>query len=252
MRPSATVVLTAAALLGACGSGDEASAPSTTRPVIEVQDAAATTPPTEPSGYVERVDNPYFPLLPGSRWLYRGTEDGERVEIEVTVTDDRRTVNGISAVVVHDVVKANGEVVENTYDWYAQDRDGTVWYVGEDSSEIEDGKVVSKHGSWEAGVDGATAGIAMPAAPKPGATYRQELYPGEAEDMAEVVRLDGSTAVPFGRFDGLLVIKEWNPLEPKVVEEKYYAKGVGAVLEVVIAGGKGRVELVEHRVGGTT
>jgi hypothetical protein len=135
--------------------------------------------------------------------------------------------------------------VEDTYDWYAQDIDGNVWYIGEDSSEIEDGEVVSKEGSWEAGIDGALPGIIMWARPEVGVSYRQEFYEGEAEDMAEVVSLDASETVAYGEFDDLLEMREWTPLEPGIAEHKFYAEGIGVVLEVVVEGGEGRIELID-------
>ena len=134
---------------------------------------------------------------------------------------------------MRDTVTVDGEVVEDTRDWYAQDRDGNVWYFGEETAEYEDGKVVSTEGSWEAGVDGALPGIVMHAAPEVGDAYRQEFYEGEAEDLAEVVRDGESATVPAGTFDDVVVIKEWNPLEPESIEEKSFAQGVGMVLEVI-------------------
>jgi hypothetical protein len=153
---------------------------------------------------------------------------------------------GIEAVVVVDQVFEDGELVEDTEDWFAQDAEGNVWYLGEETAEYEDGEVVSTEGAWEAGVDGALPGIVMHADPQPGQAYRQEYDEGEAEDMAEVVRLDGTVSVPFGEFTDVVVIKEWTPLEPDVVEEKYYATGIGPVLEVTVVGGSERNELVEH------
>ena len=134
-----------------------------------------------------------------------------------------------------------------TSDWYAQDNDGNVWYFGEDSREYEDGEEVSTEGSWQAGVDGAQPGIIMKANPRIGDSYRQEYYPGEAEDMGQVIRLNESASVPYGSFGEVLVILEWNPLEPDVIEHDYYAPGVGAILEVVVEGEPERVELVEIR-----
>ena len=136
------------------------------------------------------------------------------------------------------------ELVEDTYDWYAQDHEGNVWYFGEETAEYEDGEIVSTAGAWEAGVDGALPGIAMEADPTVGDSYRQEYYPGEAEDMAEVVQTGVSEEVAFGAFDDLIVIEEWTPLEPEVVEEKSYALGVGVVLETTVQGGSGRIELI--------
>ena len=241
-------------LLAACGDDnaatDTASTATTSEPVeaaavIDPGDDGVYDPTIDPADFVAAIDNPYLPLAPGSRWVYEGTVDGEVEHVEVVVTDERREVMGISAVVVRDTVTLDGEIHEDTYDWFAQDRAGNVWYLGEASTEYEDGAPSSTEGSWEAGVDGALPGIVMPAAPEVGDAYRQEFDRGEAEDLAEVVRLAATETVPFGTFDDLLVTREWNPLDPDPVEEKYYAPGIGMVLEVVIRGGEGRVELVE-------
>jgi hypothetical protein len=140
-------------------------------------------------------------------------------------------------------------VVDDTYDRFTQDVEGNVWYLGEETAEYEGGEVVSTEGSWEAGVDGALPGIVMLADPSVGDAYRQEYYEGGAEDLAEVVRTGAEETVAGTRLDRLVVIKEWNPLEPEVLEDKYYAPGVGTVLEVTAAGGDGRVEMVEHTPG---
>jgi hypothetical protein len=175
--------------------------------------------------------------------VYR--EDGQRVE--VTVTNQTKEILGIAATVVHDVVTEDGEVVEDTYDWYAQDKDGNIWYLGEDTKEYENGKVKSTEGSWEAGVDGAEAGILLPAEAEVGMRYRQEYYKGEAEDVGEILSLDEKAEVPFGSFDAVLMTKDTTPLEPDVLEHKFYAKGVGPVLVVAISGGSGREELLRFR-----
>ena len=138
-------------------------------------------------------------------------------------------------------------MAEDTFDWFAQDKDGNVWYFGEDSKEYEDGKVVSTEGSWESGVDGAKPGIVMKANPQVGDAYRQEYYEDEAEDMAEVVSLNEAVSVPQGSFENCLKTKEWTPLEPDIVENKYYAPGVGLVMEVAVEGESGKVELLEIR-----
>ena len=138
---------------------------------------------------------------------------------------------GIDAVVVRDTVTVDGAVVEDTFDWYAQDRAGNVWYLGEDVSNYEDGEVVDHDGSWEAGVDGALPGVVMPAEPSVGDAYRQEYLAGEAEDMGEVIALDGEVEVPAGAFAEVVTTRDWTPLEPDVVEEKDYAPGVGLVRE---------------------
>ena len=150
---------------------------------------------------------------------------GNEQRVVVTVTNETREVMGIEARVVHDLVTEGGVPVEDTYDWYAQDADGNVWYLGEDTKEYEDGKVVSTAGSWEAGVDGAQPGIAVPGAPEVGLTYRQEYYAGEAEDAAAVLSLDEQVEAPLGRFTGVLMTKDSTPLQPEILEYKFYARG---------------------------
>jgi hypothetical protein len=187
------------------------------------------------------VDNPLFPLVPGTRYVYQSGEE----TIEVTVTDDTKQILGVTAIVVRDVVSVGGEIMEDTYDWYAQDKTGDVWYLGEDTKEYENGQLVGTRGSWEAGVDGAQPGIIMHAAqPAVGVPYRQEYYVCEAEDWGEVVSLNESVTVPYGSFDNCLQIREFSPLEPGISEYNYYAPGVGLVLEVDVQSGA-RTELIE-------
>jgi hypothetical protein len=169
----------------------------------------------------------------------------------VTVT--RRTkliANGIRARVVHDVVREDGQLVEVTDDWYAQDKAGNIWYLGEDTTEYENGKPVSKEGSFEAGVDGAQPGVIMPARPRVGMRYRQEYYKGHAEDRARIMSLRERAEVPFGFFRRVLMTRDENPLEPRILEYKFYARGVGPVLAVSVSGGSDREELVRFRRGG--
>jgi len=216
----------------------------------EVNELKKLVPPyrkeIDPADFVDRVDNRYFPLTPGTTFVYEGeTEDGEAVRVEDYVTHETKQVLGVTCVVVRNRVIENGDLVEETFDWYAQDKDGDVWYFGEDAKEYEAGVVVSTEGSWEAGVDGAMPGIIMEANPQAGDLYRQEYYEGEAEDMAEVLSLTESASVTYGSFDNLLMTREWTPLEPGVVEHKYYAPGVGLILEVMVEGGSERVELME-------
>jgi len=191
------------------------------------------------------IDNPYWPMRPGSQWVYR--EGSQRVV--VTVTDRTKVVNGITARVIHDVVTEKGKPVEVTDDWYAQDTAGNVWYLGEDTTEYENGRPVSKEGSWEAGVDGARAGIIMPAKPRVGMRYRQEFYKGHAEDKAQVLSLNEQAQVPFGHFRRVLLTKDFTPLEPKVLEYKLYARGVGPVLVFSVSGGGDDEELVRFKRG---
>ena len=203
----------------------------------------------DPSDFTTEIDNPYWPMQRGSRWAYREAGENGDQRVVVTVTDRKKVVDGIEALVVHDVVSEDGEVVEDTFDWYAQDAEGNVWYLGEDTKEFENGKVVSTEGSWEAGVDGALAGVIVPADPQPGMKYRQEYYAGEAEDAGEVLSLDETATVPYGSFDELLKTKDTTPLEPDVVEHKYYARDVGPVLAVAVSAGGGREELISFHRG---
>lgn len=252
MLLAALAVGLATAACGDSSDGDAAppASPPAPAPVIDPGDGGRYSPEVDPADFGGPIDNPYLPLLPGARWVYEGTSDGEVERIEVVVTDQRRRVMGIDAVVVRDTVTVGGDVVEDTDDWFAQDAAGNVWYLGEASTEYEDGEPVSTEGSWEAGVGGALPGIVMPAEPAVGQAYRQEYDEGDAEDLAEVLAVDGHATVAGDTYRELLVTREWNPLEPATVEEKSYAAGVGLVLEVVTAGGEGRVELVEFTPGG--
>jgi hypothetical protein len=207
----------------------------------------------DPAAFATQIDNPYLPLQPGTTFVYEGTSDGEKEHNDVTVTAETKTILGVQCVVVRDTVTVDGELVEDTLDWFAQDKAGNVWYLGEDSKSYEDGELESTEGSWEAGVDGAQPGIIMPAAPKIGDEYRQEYYPGEAEDMASVLDLGaGPVTVPYGTFDDLLVTKEWSPLEPEVVEQKTYAPGVGLILAESVQGEDERLELIDVRTSTAT
>jgi hypothetical protein len=230
-----------AGLLSGCG-GDEAKA------VIDPGDGGNYSPEVDPSRFVERIDNPYLPFKPGNVWVYESDDGNERIEVEVLT--ETRVVMGITATVVRDTVTEDGELVEDTRDWYAQDLDGNVWYLGEETAEYEDGKVVSTAGAWEAGIDGAKPGIVMLAQPTVGRAYRQEYYQGEAEDMARVDRIGDEASTPAGSFAGLVVITEWTPLEADIVEEKFYAEGVGVVQEVKVKGEEGRVVLVSFTEDG--
>jgi len=224
------------------GGGSE-TATTEPAPVIDPGDGGHYAPVIDPANFVTTVDNPYMPLAAGARWAYDGTSDGEPEHTEVVVTDQQKLVMGIRVVVVRDTVSVRGDVIEDTYDWYAQDRDGNVWYMGEDSKEYENGRVTSTEGSWEAGVDGALPGIVMQAHPAQGQAYRQEYYPGQAEDMAEVAKVGTTKTIGLGDYTDVLVIKEWNPLEPDVVEQKYYAPGIGVIAEDTVTGGDEQSEL---------
>jgi hypothetical protein len=203
-------------------------------------------PHIEPAQFTSTIDNPYFPLRPGSRWVYRGVgADGKPEQTVIEVTSETRRVMGVGCVVVRDTATANGQVVEDSVDWYAQDAEGNVWNFGEETKEFDNGKLVGTEGSWEAGVQGAQPGIAMQANPKIGDHYRKEYFRGEAEDSADVLSLDEHATVPFGAFDGVRMTKEYSPLESELVDHRYYARDVGLVLIVTVKGGNGRTQLVE-------
>jgi hypothetical protein len=200
-------------------------------------------PEFDPDNFVRNVDNRFYPLVPGTRYVYIGEEDGERETNVVVVTHDRKTILGISAVVVLDRVLVDGELKEKTFDWYAQDKEGNVWYLGEDTKEFEDGEVVSTEGSWEAGVQGARAGIIMPAHPEAGQHYRQEFFRGEAEDEARVTSVGVEVTVPYGSFRGCIRTIEWTRLEPGITEAKWYCPGLGFVKARGIEGSDARLVL---------
>ena len=232
LRPLLLVLVVAAA---GCGADEQPALPQGSDP-IEL----------DPADFSSQIDHPFFPMRAGSKWVYEEKDvDGSLQRVEVTVTDRTKTIMGIEARVVHDVVTEDGQVKEDTFDWYAQDKAGNLWYLGEDTKEYEDGKVSSTEGSWEAGVDGALAGILLPADPEVGMAYRQEYYEGEAEDRAKVVSVDEHADVPYGSFDGVLETEDTTPLEPDLVERKYYAKDVGPVLTVAVSkDSRGREELI--------
>jgi hypothetical protein len=163
----------------------------------------------------------------------------------MTVTDQtKRIANGVTARVVSDIVSEGGKPVEITKDWYAQDSDGNVWYFGEDTAEIKPNGERDTSGSFEAGVDGADAGVAMLAHPEAGMTYREEYYKGHAEDRSRVLALDQQAEVPFGHFTDVLLTEDYTPIEPDVLELKFYAKGIGQVLAQTVSGGSEREELI--------
>jgi hypothetical protein len=232
---TALVTVTGALALVGSASGATGSLPQGSEPVS-----------LNPADFTTKVTNPYFPLVPGTRLIYREQAlDGTDQRQVVHVTKRRKLIaNGITARVVRDVVTENGQPVEKTSDWYAQDKAGNVWYLGEDTTAYENGKPVSTHGSFEAGVEGAQPGVIMPASPQVGLTYRQEYYAGHAEDWGKILSLDEQAEVPFGHFTDVLMTKDINPLEPRLVEYKFYARGIGPVLELSASGSTDRVDLI--------
>ena len=249
-RISTLALLVAAMTLAGCGRGGGGGPMRFVRPTAAAPQTKLgkgnhsgggelVVPPFDATQFVSGVDNPYFPLVPGSVLSY---SDGTEIE-QVEVIRGTKKILGVATTIVHDQVFVDGSLTEDTFDWYAQDGDGNVWYFGEDTKELDHGTVVSTEGSWEAGVNGATAGIIMLAEPKVGDSYAQEDAPDVAADKAKVVSLDETVTVAAGTFTGCIETLERTPLEPNVHEYKYYAPGVGLVLEVASSKGRGRLEL---------
>jgi major membrane immunogen (membrane-anchored lipoprotein) len=239
-RPIVIIALISLLLVACGGDGDSAgSLPQGAEPVE-----------LNPDDFVQQIDNPYWPMAPGSKWVLTQTDlEGNKERIEITVTNRKKTIQGIEATVVRDVVSQDGELVEVTSDWFAQDKDGNLWYMGEDTTEYENGKPTTKAGSWEAGRDGAQAGVFLPGKPEVGMAYRQEYRAGEAEDQTKVLSLDEQVEVPQGFYKDVLMTKDYTPLQPEILEHKFYAKGVGPVLIVGVSGGSFREELVRFTNG---
>jgi len=216
------VLLLSACLAAACGGDDY-------------------NPNIDPAHFVAGVTNPMFPLLPGTVFDYKVQESDETVK--VTVLSETKVIKGITCVVVHDVSMTGGMVGEDTRDWYAQDDQGNVWYMGEDTTAF-DGGMTSKEGSWEYGVDGALPGIVMKGSPKVGDVYRQEYRAGEAEDEGEVLSIDASVTVPAGSFTGCVQTRDFTALEPSVEENKFYCPNVGQVRAMTTKGGAEHEDLL--------
>jgi hypothetical protein len=240
------ILLTAAAaagslLLTACGGSPVKYEPS------GVDELAIPTPSPDPDDFVTRVDNPWLPLAAGSRWVYDSAVEQRRTTT-VTVDDQTREVQGLTTTVVQVVSESDGKVVARRSDWYAQDTSGNVWYFGADVTQQAGGG--DPHaGSWQAGVDGARAGLAMPAQPRVGDGYRQDLAPGTVEDRATVLSLSESVNVPFDSFTDVLMTENTDELTPGVAERRYYARGVGLVYTEGTSGSFDRVQLVDFTHG---
>jgi hypothetical protein len=189
-----------------------------------------------------KIDNKYFPLKPGTTFVYKGTSDGEPTRDVFTVTNKVKVILGINTRVVHDDAFVKGEHEESTDDWFAQDDKGTVWYFGEFTTDLTTG---SHEGSWQAGVKGAKPGIIMLANPQVGDTYQQERAKGVAEDFATVLSLNEKVCVPYGCFSNVLKTEDINPFEPDIVENKFYAQGIGYIKAVQVKGGSGDEQLVQ-------
>jgi hypothetical protein len=244
MRRNLLIAFALVAVAAGCGSSSHTSQQST-KPSEPARAGSASSlapihgryaPSIDPSNFVARVDNPYFPLKPGTGYHFRGVRGTTPQTDDEVVTNRTVRILGIPSVAVRDTVSEHGHAVERTLDYYAQDKQGNVWYMGEDSYELQHGRMAKASDSWRSGVNGAQPGIIMPAHPQAGDSYRQEYYPsGEAMDEAHVLGLNGHGTVPYGSFDNALVTSEFSPLEPQT-EQKYYVAGVGEVAEHVVKG----------------
>jgi hypothetical protein len=193
------------------------------------------SPSIVPANFAATVDNPYLPFKPGTHFHYRGVRGKVPQTDDEVVLHEKKQILGISSTVVKDTVSEHGKPIERTFDWYAQDKQGNVWYMGEDALELHHGRFVKASDSWKSGVNGAKPGIIMPGNPQPGDQYRQEYFPaGKALDEAHVLG-QASVTVPFGAFKKALLTSEFSPLEPQT-EQKLYVSGVGEVAEHVVKG----------------
>src|SRR5262245_26245559 len=219
-------------------------------PAAVVSIAAASSapscpkPPSLPGQFVGQVNNPYLPLTPGTTLTYKGKLDGESATDVISVTNQTKVIQGVAVSVVHDQVIVKGDLVEDTFDWFAQDSTGNVWYFGEDTKELDHGRVTTTQGSWEAGVDHARAGIFMPATPTVGQVFKQEDAKNVAEDCTKIVDLGADIKTPYVTSNEALKTEEFSLLEPGVLDNKFYVPGIGLVREQTVQGGSDVLELV--------
>jgi hypothetical protein len=245
----AAIALSLVALLAAgCGSaGDRSSSTAASSASRLAPIHGAYAPSIDPADFVGAIDNRHFPLEPGTAFHYRGVqEDGKTPQTDdQVVTHHTKRIMGVTCTVVRDTVSSRGKPIEKTFDWYAQDKAGNVWYMGEDTRELERGRFIKASDSWEAGVAGAQPGIIMPGKPRPGDAYRQEYFPRHALDQARVLGSGGAVEVRYGSFkDTLLTVETAPQLDPGVAERKYYVAGIGVVKEQTVSGNREQIELV--------
>jgi hypothetical protein len=239
MRRTLVVLATVAGSLTVAG-GSVAATPAAA--------SLAVLPLPSPGSFAQRIDNKWFPLLPGTVFVYQGEKDGAPGRDVMTVTHRHHTILGISATVVEDRLYLRGHLAERTTDWYAQDRQGNVWYLGEKTATLDaHGRTISTEGTWKAGVHGARAGIYMPAHPKPGETGRQEYWKGHAEDQYKILSLNAHAISPATSSRHALLTEETTRLEPGTIDHKLYVRGVGTALEQAVKGGSERLALVSVR-----
>jgi len=259
LRHAAPLVMAATLLCAGCTGSSNASAPANAPSAVAGESRPEFSPPAaklptgadpvnlDPADFSANITNPYWPMKPGTRWTYRNVEEGNPSQViqVVVTTATKKLANGITARAVRDTARSNGQILEDTIDWYAQDAQGNVWYMGERTAEFENGKVSSRAGSWEAGKDGAMPGILLPAQPQIGQKYRQEYKKGEAEDNGEVLATNNLVETSAGSYKKALVTMDTSAVETTAVEYKFYAPDVGPLLALDISGGAAREELVK-------
>ena len=226
-------------LAAGCGSGGSGGESSSKGSEAQIVSGAGPGGPAQVSAgdFSATVNNPYYPLKPGTTYRYRGVKDGNPTIDIYAVSHEIKAIEGVPCIAVNDSLYEAGKLEEQTTDWYSQDGKGNVWYFGEATRELNaHGKTTTTEGSWQAGVDGARPGIFMAANPQPGQSYRQEFYKGHAEDRFKVLDLTSAVTVPAGSYRTALLTEETTPLEPGVVDHKYYVRGVGNVKEVTARG----------------
>jgi hypothetical protein len=237
-----------AGIAAGCGSSSGGSTPSTSAGSTSASSLAPVhgtySPSIDPANFVSTIDNRYWPLKPGTGYHYKGVRGTTHQRDDEIVTHQTKRILGIPCTVVRDTVSQHGSAVERTFDWYAQDKQGNVWYMGENSLEKQHGRMVKASDSWKSGVKGAQPGIIMPGHPQAGDKYRQEYYPpGQALDEAHVLSTNGKVKVPYGSYKHVLVTSEFSPLEPQT-EQKYYVPGLGEAAERVVKGHHEEFQLV--------
>jgi hypothetical protein len=240
-RWTGLVLIALVGSLAACSSAGSASSPASSSaarsPGPSVGSAAASSAAPTAAAFSADITNPWFPFPVGTHYTYVGTKDGKKAVDKVVVTDRTRVIDGAPCRLIQDLLYLDGVLEERTTDYYTQAADGAVWYYGEDTAELDaHGAVTSTEGTWMTGVHGAQAGIMMPAEPRVGQSMAQERDPGHAEDFFRVLDLGASVAVPYASSSDALLTEEWTPLEPDVLDHKYYLRGVGMVKESTVKG----------------
>jgi hypothetical protein len=218
----------------------QAAPTPTAAPTVEIY-----APAIDPANFVKGVNNPYYPLKPGRTLTYTGKKEKVTVSKQITISKKTKVVMGVTCIAVVDSEWVAGKLAQKTVEWYAQDKEGNVWYFGADAKQYTSGKLTGSAGSWQAGVNGAQPGIIMLANPTRGDTYRQNYLKGSIEDMSYVVSLDGALKVPYHAYKDLLITLQWSNLTPGIIENRYYAKGVGLVYSELVQGGTGELKLAK-------